>query len=100
MVTLHPGNIIKKSGRDICLYEADGLRVAEAAGLPVPHVYGTETTPDGRNRIAMSHIEGQTLSNVWARLSAEDKRPWPGNCVTFWQRCDPFRRPRGIYRGM
>ncbi len=74
MVTLHPGNVIKKSGKDICLQEADALRVAESAGLPVPHVHSVETTSDGKKRISMDYIEGQILSDIWIRLSGEEKK--------------------------
>lgn len=74
IVTLHPGNVIKKCGRGVCPYEVDGLRVAEAAGLPVPHPYGAETTPDGVTRVAMSYVEGQALSDVWATLSPDGRK--------------------------
>lgn len=74
MVTLHPGNIAKKSGKSICLQEADALRVAESAGLPVPHVHSAETTSDGKNHISMDYIKGQVLSDIWAGLSGEEKK--------------------------
>ncbi|KAL1893922.1 hypothetical protein Sste5346_006063 [Sporothrix stenoceras] len=74
MITLHPGNIIKKSGRGVCLGEADAMKAAAAGGVPVPEVFGTETTPEGRFRISMSYIEGQTLSEVWLDLSDDERK--------------------------
>ncbi|KAL0935974.1 uncharacterized protein CTRU02_208189 [Colletotrichum truncatum] len=73
MVTLHPGNIVKKSGKQIYLEEADALRVAAEAKLPVPHIHGTETTPDGKKHIYMNYIEGDLLSDVWPGLSIDSK---------------------------
>lgn len=73
-VTFHPGNIAKKSGKRICLQEADALRIAEEAGLPVPHVHHVETTADGKNHISMDYIEGQVLSEVWPTYSEVQKR--------------------------
>ncbi|CAK7225577.1 hypothetical protein SCUCBS95973_005913 [Sporothrix curviconia] len=73
MFTLHDGNTLKKAGRSVQLGEADALRVAEDGGIPVPHVYGAETTPEGRKQIAMDFIEGKTLSDVWPDLTLEEK---------------------------
>ncbi|TPX11419.1 uncharacterized protein E0L32_007838 [Thyridium curvatum] len=73
-VTFHPGNIAKKSGKRICLQEADALRIAEEAGLPVPHVHHVEMTADGKNHISMDYIEGQVLSEVWPTYSEVQKR--------------------------
>lgn len=73
-VTRHPGNIAKKSGKRICLQEADALRVAEQAGLPVPHVHQVETTPDGKHHISMDYIEGQVLTKAWPEYSEVQKR--------------------------
>lgn len=74
MVTLHPGNVVRKSGKFVKLQEAIALRIAEEAGLPVPHVHGTETAADGKNHISMDYIEGQPLSDVWLGLSAGQKQ--------------------------
>ncbi|KIH91210.1 hypothetical protein SPBR_01904 [Sporothrix brasiliensis 5110] len=76
LITLHPGNIVRKSSRAIGLHEADALRVASEAGLPAPRSHGTNVTPDGRNQIFMSYIEGQTLSAIWTELSTEEKRSY------------------------
>ncbi|KIH91134.1 hypothetical protein SPBR_01954 [Sporothrix brasiliensis 5110] len=73
MISLHPGNIVKKAGRAVRLGEADALKVAAAGGVPVPDVFGTEVTPEGRFRISMSYIEGQTLEAAWPSLSEDDK---------------------------
>jgi aminoglycoside phosphotransferase (APT) family kinase protein len=74
MITLHPGNVVRKSGKLVKLQEADALRIAKMAGLPVPHVHGTETAVDGINHISMDFVEGQPLSDIWVGLSADQKQ--------------------------
>ncbi|CAK7245296.1 MAG: hypothetical protein STHCBS139747_006872 [Sporothrix thermara] len=76
IITLHPGNILKKTGRRVFLGEADAMRVAAAGGVPVPHIYGSETTPAGLRRLTMSYVAGETLAAVWHGLSAAEKRAY------------------------
>ncbi|CAK7210826.1 hypothetical protein SBRCBS47491_000909 [Sporothrix bragantina] len=79
--TLHPGGVLKKTGRSVHLGEADVLRAAAASASarqtfyarPQQAVYGTETTPGGGFRLSMEYIEGQTLSQVWPGLTHEEK---------------------------
>ncbi|KAK5989198.1 hypothetical protein PT974_10698 [Cladobotryum mycophilum] len=73
-VTLHPGNIVQKCGKRINLGEADALRVAEEAGIPVPHVHKVETTPDGKKSIHMDYVPGKTLEELWPGMSAEQRQ--------------------------
>ncbi|OAA66983.1 Protein kinase-like domain protein [Niveomyces insectorum RCEF 264] len=94
LVTLHPGNIIKKSGRTVVLQEADALRVAEAADLPVPHVYGTERTPDGRNCIILDYIQGQTLSDIWMDLTEAEKRAFARQLRAILEKMRSIPAPR------
>jgi hypothetical protein len=68
IVTLHPGNSAKKSGK--CVY----LRIAERAGLPVSHVHKVKTTSDGKTHIYMNYIKGQPLSEVRKELSVDRKK--------------------------
>ncbi|UPK94961.1 hypothetical protein LCI18_005896 [Fusarium solani-melongenae] len=49
-VVLYPDNTVVKSGKRIAMGEADALRVAALAGIPVPAVHDTHTTPDGQKR--------------------------------------------------
>ncbi|CAK7232493.1 hypothetical protein SEUCBS140593_008279 [Sporothrix eucalyptigena] len=98
MFTLHDGNILKKAGRGVQLGEADALRVAEAGGIPVPHVHGTETTPEGRKRIAMDYIEGTTLSDVWPDLSEDEKRAYAHQLRGILTKMREIPPPQGDYR--
>jgi aminoglycoside phosphotransferase (APT) family kinase protein len=70
-VTLHQGTVTK-SGKRIRLEEADALRIAEKAGIPVPHVLNTQQVK-GRSFIHMTYIEGQTLETKWPDMSSDEK---------------------------
>lgn len=71
-VELHPGNIAVKKARGMYLGEADALRTAKAAGLPVPHVYSSGSS-DGIKYIEMEFVPGQTLEQAWPDMTAEQK---------------------------
>lgn len=71
-VELHPGNIAVKKAIGVFLGEADALRTAGMAGLPVPQVYGTGTS-NGLNYIQMDFIPGQTLEQAWKDMTADRK---------------------------
>ena len=73
-VTLHPDNTVVKSGKRVVLEEAEALRIAKQANLPVPHVYSAEKAPDGKVQIRMDHVKGQTLTTVWPDMSADQKK--------------------------
>lgn len=83
VVILHPPNpskystekpIVKKWGVTAVHEEAGAMRIAEAAGISVPHVYAIETAPDGRHGIVMDYIEGTTLQAAWPSLDDDQKR--------------------------
>lgn len=61
-----------KKAKGLYLGEADALRIAEAAGLPVPHVYSAGMSDDVEF-IEMDFIPGQTLEQVWNDMTAEQK---------------------------
>ncbi|EPE05455.1 hypothetical protein F503_02194 [Ophiostoma piceae UAMH 11346] len=72
-VTRLPGGIAKKWDLRNLEDEARTMRVAESAGLPVPHVHGTGMSPMKKYWIAMDYIEGQTLAGAWNSYSKEEK---------------------------
>lgn len=67
-VTLRPDGTAVKAGKHIRLEEADALRIAEANGLPVPHVHETGIRADGMRFIRMDFIEGQSLDKLWVGM--------------------------------
>lgn len=73
-VVLYPNKTVVKSGKRINVGEAVALRVAEEAGIPVPHVYETWTTPDGENHIRMDYFPGQSLDKLWPDMPDEQKQ--------------------------
>ena len=81
VVVLHPPNpkynaakpVVKKWGVDAVEEEAASMRIAEAAGIRVPHVYAIETASDGRRGIVMDYVEGDMLKHVWQSLGDEEK---------------------------
>jgi aminoglycoside phosphotransferase (APT) family kinase protein len=73
-VQRHPGDIVVKSARGLHLGEAEALRVAAEAGLPVPRVHETGTPVDGVNYIKMDFIAGRTLENLWKEMSTQQKQ--------------------------
>ncbi|OAA59559.1 Protein kinase-like domain protein [Niveomyces insectorum RCEF 264] len=73
-VTRHPGGVVRKSSKGSKEQEAEALRVAEAGGVPVPHVHGTGVDPaDGWDWLAMDYVDGQPLSELWDGMTAADK---------------------------
>jgi aminoglycoside phosphotransferase len=70
-IELHPGNIAVKCGAGIYLGEADALRTAESAGLPVPHVHAVGSPENAF--IKMDYILGQSLDKVWKDMAAAQK---------------------------
>ncbi|KAI8714720.1 APH domain-containing protein [Fusarium sp. LHS14.1] len=72
-VVLHPDNTVVKSGKRIARGEADALRVAARAGIPVPAVYDTHTTPDGQVQIRMGYVQGKSLDTLWPEMSADQR---------------------------
>ncbi|EPE04067.1 phosphotransferase enzyme family protein [Ophiostoma piceae UAMH 11346] len=81
VVILYPPNpkyntekhIVKKWGIDAVEEEAESMRIAEAAGIRVPHVYAIETASDGRRGIVMDYVDGDMLKHVWQSLNDEEK---------------------------
>lgn len=72
-VVLHPDNTVVKSGKRIAMGEADALRVAALAGIPVPAIHDTHTTPDGQVQIRMGYVQGQSLDTLWPEMSVDQK---------------------------
>jgi aminoglycoside phosphotransferase len=72
-VELHPENIAVKTGHGICLGEADGLRAAERAGLPVPHVHETGSMSKAVRYIRMDYVPGQPLDKIWNDMTTPQK---------------------------
>ena len=73
-VILHPDNTVVKSGKRIAIGEADALRVAAHAGIPLPCVRDVHKAPDTRVHIRMDYIQGQPLDKLWSTLSAVQKQ--------------------------
>ncbi|XWX02352.1 hypothetical protein V2A60_010389 [Cordyceps javanica] len=72
-VLLRPDKTVVKSGPFISLGEAEALKVAPGAGLPVPSLYGVSST-NGTVEIRMSYIQGQTLEELWPSMSGEQRK--------------------------
>ncbi|KAI8659828.1 APH domain-containing protein [Fusarium sp. Ph1] len=73
-VVLHPDNTVVKFGKHIAMGEADALRVAVRAGIPVPAVNDAHTAPDGQVRIHIGYVQVQTLDTLGPEMSVEQKR--------------------------
>ncbi|KAH7264448.1 hypothetical protein MRS44_012234 [Fusarium solani] len=73
-VVLRPDNTVVKSGKRIAMGEAEALRVAALAGIPVPAVHDTYTTPDGQVQIRMGYVQGQSLDTLWPEMSVKQKK--------------------------
>lgn len=73
-VVLHPDGTVVKSGKRIAVGEAEVLRAAALAGIPVPRVHGVHKAPDGHGQIRMSCIQGQSLDKLWPGMSADQKK--------------------------
>ena len=54
--------------------EAEALKVAAQAGLPVPRVHDVHQSPDGQVHLRMDYIQGQSLDKLWPDMSAEEKK--------------------------
>ncbi|KAI8657860.1 APH domain-containing protein [Fusarium keratoplasticum] len=73
-VVLYPDNTVVKSGKRIAMGEADALRAAALAGIPVPPVHDAHTAPDGQVRIRMEYVQGERLDTLWPEMSVEQKK--------------------------
>lgn len=71
-VELHNGNIAVKRGVGVNLGEAEALRTAESAGLPVPHMHAVGNI-DVIKYIRMDFVPGQTLEAVWKYMTPQEK---------------------------
>ena len=86
-VVQYPDDTVVKSGKRIVLGEAEALKVAARAGVPVPRVHDVHTTRDGTGYIRMDYVHGETLEAVWPSMSAEERK-------------DVARQLRGIVQTM
>ncbi|EFY86290.1 hypothetical protein MAC_07671 [Metarhizium acridum CQMa 102] len=66
--------IVVKSGKRLALGEAEAMRVARNAGIPVPHAHQAKTLPDGKSEIHMDYIQGESLDKLWSTMSVEEKK--------------------------
>lgn len=77
-VVLLPEGVVMKTGQSLRLQEADALRVALKAQLPVPRVYDVGEMKDSKSRdtkyIRMDYIKGQTLQELWPSMKATEKQ--------------------------
>ena len=73
VVKLAP-NLVIKFGRTITLAEANAMKfVADNTSLPVPRLIDTFMSKNGVRFIVMQHVRGKPLSQVWHKLSPQDK---------------------------
>lgn len=73
-VVLLADKTVVKSGKRIAIGEAEALKVAAHAGIPVPRVHDVHTASDGQGRITMDYIQGQPLDELWPEMSVEQKK--------------------------
>ncbi|KJZ73919.1 hypothetical protein HIM_06587 [Hirsutella minnesotensis 3608] len=73
-VVLQPDNTVIKSGKRIAVGEAEALKIAAQAGIPVPFVHDVHSTSDGEGRIRMDYIEGQSLDKLWPDMCAIQRK--------------------------
>ncbi|KAH0593877.1 hypothetical protein MHUMG1_08199 [Metarhizium humberi] len=66
--------VVVKSGKRLAVGEAEAMRVARKAGLPVPHVHQAKTFPDGKSEIHMDYVQGESLDKLWPTMSVEEKK--------------------------
>jgi len=72
-VVLYPDNTVVKSGHRIMVGEAEALKTAARAGVPVPVVHEASTASNGRVNIRMDYIPGESLEKLWPAMSADEK---------------------------
>lgn len=73
-VVQYPDNTVVKSRKRIVLGEAEALKVATQARVPVPRVHAVDATRDGTGYIRMDYVHGETLEDTWSSMSAEERR--------------------------
>ncbi|ATY58577.1 kinase-like domain [Cordyceps militaris] len=73
-VVLEPNNTVVKAGRHLVLAEADAIKVASDAGLPVPRLHSVSTNEHRVVEIRMDYIPGQSLDKLWPTMSADEKK--------------------------
>ncbi|KJK86133.1 hypothetical protein H633G_10016 [Metarhizium anisopliae BRIP 53284] len=66
--------VVVKSGKRLAVGEAEAMRVARKAGIPVPLVYQAKTFPDGKSEIHMDYVQGESLDKLWPTMSVEEKK--------------------------
>lgn len=72
-VVLTADNVVVKSGEHISVSEAEAMKVAARADIPVPQLLGTSQT-ERETSIRMSYIRGETLEKVWPNLSEQQRQ--------------------------
>lgn len=71
-VELHHDTVAVKRGVGVNVGEAEALRIAGAAGLPVPRVHAVAEFGNDKH-IRMDFIPGQTLEQLWKGMDAREK---------------------------
>ncbi|KAF5124096.1 hypothetical protein E5D57_012019 [Metarhizium anisopliae] len=66
--------VVVKSEKRLAVGEAEALRVARKAGIPVPLVHQAKTFPDGKGEIHMDYVQGESLDKLWPTMSVEEKK--------------------------